>query len=114
MRSNYRALRSGGICILMEQLKSDPVSRWLRDHKFPWRKWHYFSKRDFVSATKPALMDDFEQVEVKCVTLLTHTLEQWFPHRSALVRIAAVMDRLIERLVPANWKHLVAVIAIKE
>jgi ubiquinone/menaquinone biosynthesis C-methylase UbiE len=109
----YRVLKKGGLCILLEQLRGDPLSCWIRSRKFPARNWHYFRKEEFDQANSANLVKEFEKVKLKCLTFFSHILEQKFSPNSILVRAACIVDQMVERFVRDNWKHLIGVVAIK-
>lgn len=112
----HRVLRGGGSCLLLEQLEGDPLSRWLRSRVFPSRQWHYFSTDEFLEmngGVSAMFRGGFRQVQWRCGTFLSHVLEEKLPPEAKLVRLACVVDRLIERFIPDNWKHLIGVVAVK-
>ncbi len=110
----HRVLRKGGYCILLEQLEGDPLSRWFRSKRFPTRNWHYFRTGEFNTADASSLLQQgFEKVHVRCLTLLSHILEERLSSDTALVRMACALDRVLERIVADDWKHLIGVVAIK-
>jgi SAM-dependent methyltransferase len=106
-----RVMRPGGTLIALEQLLGDPLTRVLRRVRFPDRRWHYFTAQEFTLGAATSLMDGFDEVTWRAVTLSSHNAEDWLSHRNPLVRVAVALDQVVEPLVPRDWKHLIAVVA---
>jgi SAM-dependent methyltransferase len=104
-------LKPDGVLIALEQLKGDPMTRWLRRIKYPTRRWHYFEVAEFTPGTSVSLLEGFARVETRALTVTSHSAEDWLGHRSPIVRAAVGLDRLIEPVVPPNWRHLISVVA---
>jgi hypothetical protein len=104
-------LRPGGAFIALEQLDGGIATRLGRRIRYPSRRWHYFRIQELDPGTPESLLRGFDAVQLMPVTLLSHNMEEWLPHRHPLVRAATRLDRVLEPLVPANWKHLVAIVA---
>ena len=106
-------LKPGGTLVALEQLKGDPLTRALRRVKYPTRRWHYFEVAEFTPGSPASLVEGFARVETRALTVTSHAAEDWLGHRSPLVRAAVGLDRLIEPLVPPNWRHLISVVATR-
>ena len=109
----YGALKEGGLCIMMEQLEGDPLSRWLRRREFPNRVWHYFRRKELHQMTSSSLPRKLRRVETWCLALIGHVLEQKLAHNHILVRLGSNLDKLLEKVIWDDWKHLIGVVAVK-
>jgi SAM-dependent methyltransferase len=113
LKEIYRVLRKGGCCILLEQLAGDPVSRWVRGRTSPGYEWHYFKSEEFLKPDANLLAKEFQTVSIKCLTLSSYVLEHLFSSDTLLVRASLMFDRLVEKVIHDDWKHLISVIAMK-
>ena len=113
LREIHRVLRKGGYCILLEQLVADPVSRWVRGQMSPGYGWHCFKCEEFFKTAASLLPSEFQTVSIRCHTLFSYVLEHVLSSSNPLVRLSLGVDRLVERFVHDDWKHLIGVVAVK-
>jgi SAM-dependent methyltransferase len=105
IRKVYDALKPGGVLLFAENLRSTPLHHFARSHcTGRGGTWHYFSLAEIEE-----MLRGFRSFEVKTFGFLG-----CFGRSEAQRRFLGKLDRsLLDKLVPARWHYVAAVIAYK-